>query len=129
MDPSGPSEADFVNLHVHQTEETTHLMNATSLAAMKPGAMLINAARGAVVDESAPCDALDSGHIAGAHLDVFETEPLPPDSPLWDKPNVILTSHASDSVDDWPVRFGDCSADNLQPWCKAEPLHNDVSPG
>ena len=122
-------EADFVSLHVRHTPETTHLMNAAMFAAMKPGAFFINTARGAVVDENALCDALDCAHVAGAYLDVFETEPLPKDSPLWQKPNVLLTPHAADAVSDWPVRFADYFADNLQRWCDGEPLHNVVTPG
>ena len=90
-------EADFVSLHVRLDAATRGLLSREAIAAMKPGAYLINTSRGAVVDEAALIDALRSGHLGGAYLDVFETEPLPAESPLWSMPNVILTPHASDT--------------------------------
>jgi len=92
--------ADVVSLHVRLNEATRHLIDARALAAMGPGALLLNTARGAVVDEPALIEALASGHLGGAYLDVFEEEPLPPSSPLWRMPNVIITPHASDAVQD-----------------------------
>jgi len=90
--------ADVVTLHVPRTKETTHLLNAETLARMKPGAWLINAARGGLVDEAALLDALDSGQLAGAALDTFATEPLPADSPLRDHPKLVLTPHLGAST-------------------------------
>ena len=88
------AESDYVALSVPLTPETTRLLGAVELAAMKPGAVLINVARGQVVDEPALIRALQSGHLAGAALDVFTVEPLPGDSPLWDLPNVLVTAHS-----------------------------------
>jgi len=85
--------ADFLVLVVPYSPETHHLVDASVLAAMKPGAYLINVARGNVVDEAALIEALQSRRIAGAGLDVFATEPLPPASPLWALDNVIVTPH------------------------------------
>ena len=87
------SEADVVSLHVPLTAATRNLMDVTRMAAMKPDAILINTSRGGVVDELALADALRSARLAGAALDVFEREPLPPGSPLADCPNLLLTPH------------------------------------
>jgi (S)-sulfolactate dehydrogenase len=87
------AEADAVTLHVPLTAETRHLMNAERLARMKRGAVLINTARGGVVDEVALAQALSSGQLAGAALDVFEREPLVAGSPLAGAPNLVLTPH------------------------------------
>ncbi len=119
-------EADVVSLHVRLSGETRHLMGREALAAMKPGALLINTARGPVVDEAALIAALESGHLAGAYLDVFETEPLPPDSPLWRMDRVFITPHVADSVPDWPWRYSVLFADNLERWLAGEPLENLV---
>ena len=97
--------ADVVSLHVRLTAETHHLIGASALAAMKPGALLLNSARGGVVDTGALLAALARGHLGGAWLDVFETEPLPADHPLWSLPNVLVTPHAADLVEDFPARF------------------------
>ncbi len=90
--------ADVVTLHIPRTKETTHLINAETLARMKPGAYLINAARGGLVDETALLDALDNGGLAGAALDTFATEPLPADSPLRAHPKLVLTPHLGAST-------------------------------
>lgn len=120
--------ADVVSLHVRLTEDTHHLIDAAALASMKRGALLVNTARGPVVDEPALIEALASGHLGGAYLDVFEAEPLPASSPLWHLPNVIITPHASDLVDDWAYRFAMLFADNLERWRAGEPLLNVVTP-
>ncbi len=87
--------SDIVSLHVPLTEETRHLINAERLTLMKPGAILINAARGGLVDEAALVEALDSGHLRGAGLDVLSVEPLhlDPNHPLLHRENVIVTPH------------------------------------
>jgi phosphoglycerate dehydrogenase-like enzyme len=87
--------ADFVVLTVPLTQRTKCLIGKAELALMKPSAYLINIARGAVVDEQALVAALEQNQIAGAVLDVFEQEPLPPDHPFWSLDNVILTPHIS----------------------------------
>jgi phosphoglycerate dehydrogenase-like enzyme len=93
--PKVLSEADFVVLAAPITSNTKKLMNATTLAHMKPSAYLINVGRGALVDEGALAEALRSQGIAGAALDVFEKEPLPADSELWDVPNLLITPHSA----------------------------------
>src|SRR5262249_260660 len=87
------SLADFLIVLAPYTKENHHLVAAATIDAMKPDGVLINIARGGVLDEEALRRALLEGRIAGAGLDVFQTEPLPPESPLWDTPNVIVTSH------------------------------------
>jgi phosphoglycerate dehydrogenase-like enzyme len=89
------SESDVVILTVPLTEKTYHLMNAERLAVMKRGAVFVNIARGGIVDTRALENALEQNHLAGAVLDVFEEEPLSPDSPLWDMEHVVITPHNS----------------------------------
>ena len=86
-------EADYMTIHALLWEETHHLMNADRLAMMKRGAWIINTARGPIIDEAALIDALRSGHLGGAGLDVFETEPIAPDNPLLTMHNVMISPH------------------------------------
>jgi D-3-phosphoglycerate dehydrogenase len=90
--------ADIVTLHIPRTKETTNLLSEARMRAMKPGAMVINAARGGLVDEAALLRLLDEGHLAGAALDTFVTEPLAADSPLRTHPNLVLTPHLGAST-------------------------------
>jgi D-3-phosphoglycerate dehydrogenase / 2-oxoglutarate reductase len=95
--PELMAEADFVSLHTILDERSHHLINASVLAAAKPGLLLVNTSRGGVVDHAALLAAIESGRVAGAGLDVFEAEPLPPDSPLRSCPSVVLTPHEASS--------------------------------
>lgn len=96
--------ADVVSIHVPLTSETEALLGAEELGSMKSGAYLVNVARGGVVDESALADALSDGRLAGAALDVYETEPLPADSPLRQAPNLMMTPHIGAATEDAQVR-------------------------
>ncbi|MEX2286034.1 MAG: phosphoglycerate dehydrogenase [Planctomycetaceae bacterium] len=89
------ARSDFVSLHAPMTADNRHLINARTLAKMKQGSVLINTARGSLVDEKALYDALKSGHLRGAGLDVFEVEPLPLSSPLLQLDNVLLAGHVA----------------------------------
>jgi phosphoglycerate dehydrogenase-like enzyme len=89
------ARADYVSLHLPVGPETKHIMNAAAFAKMKAGSVLINTARGLLVDEKALIDALQSGHLRGAGLDVFEVEPLPGDSPLLTMSNVLMSGHVA----------------------------------
>ncbi|MCH7989129.1 MAG: phosphoglycerate dehydrogenase [Planctomycetes bacterium] len=89
------ARSDYVSLHCPASEENRHLINAETLAKMKKGSVLINTARGALVDEQALYDALKSGHLRGAGLDVFEQEPLPLSSPLLELKNVLTSGHVA----------------------------------
>ena len=93
------ARADFLTLHALVTPETRHMINAASLAQMKPGVRIINAARGALIDDSALAAALQSGQVAGAAVDVYPAEPPPADYPLLNLPNVIHTPHLAASTD------------------------------
>ncbi|MFN8483394.1 MAG: hydroxyacid dehydrogenase [Anaerolineae bacterium] len=86
-------QADVLTLHSPATAETRHLMNAAAFAAMKPGALLVNCSRGPVIDEAALLDALNSGQVGAAGLDVFDPEPPLPGNPLLTHPNVLVTPH------------------------------------
>jgi len=97
-------ELDYLVLLVPYSEETHHCINARVFAAMKPSSYLINLARGGVVDETAMMEALESGKIAGAALDVFQEEPLPPNHPLWSMKNVIITPHLGGFCDVYAER-------------------------
>lgn len=108
------SDADIVVLTLPLTEKTRHLMNATRFGVMKPGAVLVNISRGAVVDTPALEAALQAGYLRGAVLDVFEEEPLGENSPLWDFENVIITPHNSFVGDGVRQRLMDVILNNLK---------------
>ncbi|KQU69087.1 MULTISPECIES: hydroxyacid dehydrogenase [unclassified Rhizobacter] len=107
------AQADVVSLHVPLLDSTRHLIDARRLTAMKPGAVLINTARGGVVDEAALAEALRDGHLAGAALDVFETEPLPAGSPLAGCPNLLLTPHIAGVTAEANERVSSLIADKV----------------
>lgn len=118
--------ADALVLAVPLSDATQHLLDARRLAAMKPGAWLVNVGRGGLVDEPALVAALASGHLGGAGLDVFETEPLPLESPLWSMPNVIVTPHNSGDTPGNLVRATEIFLDNLARDRRGAPLRNEV---
>jgi phosphoglycerate dehydrogenase-like enzyme len=119
-------EADFVVNTLPHTPETHHLLGKRELEQLKPGAYFINISRGKVVDEAALIGLLNSGKIAGAGLDVFEEEPLSPDSPLWHMPNVLITSHYAGSSSRYHERAMAIFLDNLRRYTAGESLRNVV---
>jgi phosphoglycerate dehydrogenase-like enzyme len=120
--------ADVIALHVPLVASTRNLLDAGAFARMKRGVIIVNTARGGVMDEDALRAALADGTVAAAHLDVFASEPLPADSPLWDTPNLVITPHMADSVSDFEERFAMFFADNLERWLAGQPLLNGVDP-
>ncbi len=119
-------EADVVAISVPLTAETQGMFNAKAFAAMKPGAYLINIARGKVVDSTALLSALQSKRLAGACLDVTDPEPLPADSPLWRMPNVLITPHTSAEADLTNDRVWGLLRENVRRFGAGEPLLNVV---
>jgi phosphoglycerate dehydrogenase-like enzyme len=119
--------ADFVLVTTPLTRETRHLMGRRELGLMQPHAGLINLGRARVVDYEALAEKLERGEIGGAILDVFDPEPLPPDSPLWKTPNLIITPHvASDDWDAYMPRTLDLVFDNIRRYFDGRPLKNKV---
>jgi len=106
-------QSDFVSLHVPLNESTRHLIDREKISLMKRTAYLINTARGGVVDEKALVEALKSGQIAGAALDVFDVEPLPADSPFFDCPNVIMTPHVGAHTYEAILRMNMMAAESI----------------
>ncbi|MEI7769386.1 MAG: D-2-hydroxyacid dehydrogenase [Chloroflexales bacterium] len=119
-------EADYVVIAAPLTPKTHGMFGAAEFAAMRPDAYLINIARGEIVDEPALIAALGRGQIAGAGLDVFATEPLPADSPLWGLPNVFVTPHISWNSPEVRLRILALFIDNLRRYLLGEPLANIV---
>ena len=113
------AQSDAVTLHIPLTEGTRHLINAERLASMKKGAILINSARGGIVDEDALADALVSGHLAGAAMDVFSPEPLPAGSKLGEAPNCILTPHIAGLTRESNTRVSSVTAERVAAALKA----------
>ncbi|MFQ6112275.1 MAG: hydroxyacid dehydrogenase [Nitrospinota bacterium] len=99
-------QADIVTLHLPATDDTKNLFDASTIAKMKKGAVLINCARGGIVDEAALAEALEKGHLSGAGVDVFAEEPPPEDNPLLKFENVVLMPHAGASTDEGQFRVG-----------------------
>jgi phosphoglycerate dehydrogenase-like enzyme len=118
--------SDIVTLHVPLTPQTRHMIGAAQFARMKPGAFLVNTARGGLVDEAALVDALQSGRLAGAGLDVFEHEPMPALHPLSRFPNVVLTPHIAAGTRDALATKMHAIFANLQRFYRGEPLANRV---
>jgi len=117
-------QSDFVVLIVPHTEETHGLIGEAELAAMKKGSVLINIARGPIVDEPSLIRALQSGHLGGLASDVFWKEPLPPDSPFWDMPNVIISPHSASTADTENAKLTDIFVDNIHNYIEEKPMRN-----
>jgi glyoxylate reductase len=120
-------QADFVSLHVPLTAETRHLIDADALARMKDTALLVNTARGGVVDQDALRAALHDGAIAGAALDVTEPEPLPPDHPLLDAPNLLVVPHVGSATVRTRARMAEMAVDNLLAALDDRPMPHPVA--
>ena len=119
-------EADVVLDALPLTSDTHHRFDAAAFAAMRPTARFLNVGRGGTVDERALLDALRSGAIAAAALDVFEAEPLPDDSPLWAMPNVIVSPHNCGDFEGWEEEVVAVFLDNLGRFTRGERLRNEV---
>lgn len=117
---------DDVVLTLPLTEETRGLFNSSRFRKMQPGARLVNVGRGAVVVEQDLMDSLDSGHVGGAALDVFEHEPLDAANPLWGRRDILVSPHASGDLIGWRGEVVDCFARNLRRWKAHEPLKDVV---
>jgi len=124
--PALAARADAAVCVLPGTEATRGLLDAGFFASLKPGAVFVNVGRGSVVDEGALVDALRDGLLGGAALDVFEQEPLPPDSPLWELENVLLSPHDTARVAAEEERQVDLLCDNLRRDLAGEPLRNAV---
>lgn len=118
--------ADYVVALAPLTPQTDGMFHAETFAAMRPTARLVNAGRGALVVTADLVDALRAGTIAGAALDVFDTEPLPADSPLWSMPNVFVSPHMSGDFVGWLPALADVFVANFRRWRAGEPLRNVV---
>jgi phosphoglycerate dehydrogenase-like enzyme len=121
-------ESDFVVLATPLSDATHHLIGARELGLMKRSAVLVNMARGGVVDEAALLAVLREGQIAGAGLDTFAVEPLPPESPLWDAPNVLITPHTTPQVPDRTGRSLEMIAENIRRYRDGERMLNLLTP-
>lgn len=120
------SLADVIANTLPLTSETRHILGRSQFDAMRDGAIVLNIGRGGTIDEGAMIDALRRGKLLGAGLDVFEKEPLPEESPLWEMDNVIITSHYSGSTPSYNERAFAIFLDNLERYLRDEPLRNVV---
>lgn len=120
------ARSDVVSVHVARAPETIGLIGGRELARMRRGALLVNTARGGIVDEAALCAALASGHLGAAALDVFATEPLPPDSPLLAAPNLVLAPHIGSATRETRARMAELCVRNLLAGLRGEELPRGV---
>ncbi|HTW13209.1 MAG TPA: D-glycerate dehydrogenase [Solirubrobacteraceae bacterium] len=118
--------SDFVSIHLPLTTGTHHLIGREALALMKPTAILINTARGPVVDQAALAEALHTGQIAGAAVDVTDPEPLPPEDPLWQAPNLLVVPHIGSATWTARERMADIAVDNILAGLEGRPLPYQV---
>jgi len=122
------AESDFVSINVALGEETRNLIDKRRLALMKPDAVLVNTARGGIVDEVALADALSHDRLAAAGLDVFEREPVPEDHPLLSLPNVVATPHIGSATEATRVKMADMAAANMLAALAGERMPNCANP-
>jgi phosphoglycerate dehydrogenase-like enzyme len=118
---------DILALVVNLSDATHHLIGADELARMKPSAIIVNLSRGGVIDEAALIASLREGRLAGAGLDVTETEPLPASSPLWDTPNTLITPHFTAAMPDKSERSLDVILDNFRRYRSGEKMRNQIT--
>jgi len=116
--------ADWVVICCPLTRETRNLLDAAAIAHMRKGARLINIGRGEVMDQAAVLAALQSGHLGGAHIDAWSEEPLPPDSPFWDLPGVVVTPHNAAASTGNERRCAEMFVANFAHWMRGEPMFN-----
>jgi glyoxylate reductase len=121
-------ESDFVSIHCPLTPATRHLFDAQSFAAMKPGAVLVNTARGGIVDQQALLDALARGQLGGAGLDVTDPEPLAPNHPLMRQERAIVVPHIGSASVGTRTRMAELAVENLLAGLRGEPLPHCVNP-
>jgi D-3-phosphoglycerate dehydrogenase len=119
-------ESDVVLVSCPYTPQTRYLINRENMALMKPSAIIVNIARGGIIDEDALVDALRAGRLGGAGLDVTETEPLPPSSALWDAPNVIISPHCGGISSHRVRKLIELFCENLRRYVAGQPLLNLV---
>jgi phosphoglycerate dehydrogenase-like enzyme len=120
------AQCDAVVVAAPGTDDTESMFDAAAFAAMKPRSVFCNVGRGSLVDEPALIAALEHGHLGAAILDVTRQEPMPPDDPLWDAPNIYISPHCSASQDRYVDKLFDLFAENLEHYGKGEPLRNVV---
>jgi phosphoglycerate dehydrogenase-like enzyme len=121
-------EAEFLVLVTPHTDETERMIGRAELAALPVGSAVVNIGRGALIDEPALEEALSTGHVGAAYLDVFEEEPLPQASPLWGLPNVLISPHSASTSDRENERIVDLFTDNLGRWLEGRELRNVLDP-
>jgi len=122
------AEADFVTVHLALTPETRGILDGEAIGRLKPGAVLVNAARGGLLDETALVAALESGRLAAAALDVFASEPLAADSPLLAAPNLVLTPHIGSASLATRTRMADLAVENLLAGLEGRPMSHCANP-
>ena len=115
--------SDVISLHCPLTKENQHLINRETLAQMKPGVLLINTGRGPLVDEAALREALLSGHVAGAAVDVAEREPIPADSPLLGLDNCLITPHIAWAAREARQRLMNTVVENVRAFLQGSPVN------
>jgi Lactate dehydrogenase and related dehydrogenases len=122
------AQSDFVSLHAYLSPETRGMLGEAQFARMKPGAILVNTARGAMIDSAALARHLESGHLAAAGLDVFDPEPIPADSPLLRMPQVVITAHIGSASIKTRQRMAMMTVENIQAGLEGRPLPYCVNP-